>query len=227
VLLGSAQGVFWTRADGAGEPQPLDPAEKRNLNVWSITSDGKWLAYTVGATQGEIVPLSEENGQLRAGKPESFTGNEPAFSPDSKWLAYTSSVGGPQGGKGKGRGREQGTQLYVRAFRPGSSPEPTRVPIANNGGEPKWLPDGHTLLYRSGDRIMAVTYTVKGEEFIPARPSVWIDQLGGTGWDLDPSNSKRVAVVTEEEEVPRTPVHEVVMLLNFFDELRRRAPTGK
>jgi hypothetical protein len=74
---------------------------------------------------------------------------------------------------------------------------------------------------------MAVTYTVKGEEFIPARPSVWIDQLGGTGWDLDPSNSKRVAVVTEEEEVPRTPVHEVVMLLNFFDELRRRAPTGK
>jgi len=73
-----------------------------------------------------------------------------------------------------------------------------------------------------------VTYTVRGEQFIPDKPSVWIDKLPGTMWDLDPRNSKRIAVVTKEKstEAPEAE-HEVVLLLNFFDELRRRVPLTK
>jgi hypothetical protein len=56
---------------------------------------------------------------------------------------------------------------------------------------------------------------------------VWIAKLGGTDWDLSP-DGKRVAVVTivEATEAPKQE-HEIVTLLNLFDELRRKVPVGK
>jgi hypothetical protein len=51
--------------------------------------------------------------------------------------------------------------------------------------------------------------------------------FGGTPFDLAP-DGKRVAVLTpvESAEAP-TRDHEVVLLQNFLDELRRRVPVGK
>jgi hypothetical protein len=71
---------------------------------------------------------------------------------------------------------------------------------------------------------MAVSYSVNGDSFVPEKPRVWIDKLGGRDWDLAPDGS-RVAVMTPvtSTEAPK-PDHEVVLLLNFFDELRRRVP---
>ena len=56
---------------------------------------------------------------------------------------------------------------------------------------------------------------------------MWIEKLGGLAWDLAP-DSKRLLVVTpvESVEVPQ-PQHEVVILQNFFDYLRQKAPVGK
>ena len=150
-------------------------------------------------------------------------GNEPSFSLDTKWLAYTSAVGGADGGlPGQPKRR---IQLYVSAFHPGAASESARIPISVNGGEPKWLPDGRTLIFRSGDQIMAVDYTVKGEEFIAGKPRVWIEKLGATEWDLDPRSTNRVSVVIPEEApAAAKPDHEVVLLLNFFDYLRQKVP---
>jgi hypothetical protein len=79
---------------------------------------------------------------------------------------------------------------------------------------------------------MAVKYTVKGDSFDAERPTVWAPKLGGVGgvrsaWDLAP-DGKRVVVLTpvESAEAPKQE-HEIVMLLNFFDELRRKVPVGK
>jgi hypothetical protein len=81
-------------------------------------------------------------------------------------------------------------------------------------------------MYQSGNQIMATSYAVKGDTFVPDKPRVWIARLGGTSWDLAP-DGRRVVVVTplESAEAPKQD-HEVVFLLNFFDELRRRVPTG-
>jgi hypothetical protein len=53
-----------------------------------------------------------------------------------------------------------------------------------------------------------------------------IAKLGGTDWELSP-DGKRLAVVTivEDTEAPKQE-HEIVMLLNLFDELRRKVPVG-
>ena len=74
---------------------------------------------------------------------------------------------------------------------------------------------------------MAASYAVKGDTFVPGKPRVWIAKLGGTQWDLAP-DGKRVVVMTavDTEEAPK-PEHEIVMLQNIFDELRRKVPVAK
>jgi hypothetical protein len=67
---------------------------------------------------------------------------------------------------------------------------------------------------------------VNGGTFVAEKARVWIAKLGGTQWDLAP-DGKRVVVLTpvESAEAP-TQDHEMVFLLNFFDELRRRVHVG-
>lgn len=51
--------------------------------------------------------------------------------------------------------------------------------------------------------------------------------FGGTNWDMAP-DGKRLAVLTPVKS-PESPKQEreVVLLENFFDELRRKVPAGK
>jgi len=207
-------GIFWTRADGAGEPRPL--TETKNFEIpWSFAPDGKRLAYfeAAGTPQIWTVPLEESNGQLKAGKPEQFLKSQfadgsPAFSHDGKWLTYISNATGSN-------------EAFVRAFPDTGG----RWQISNNGAiQAVWSPNGRDLLYQSGDQIMAVGYTAKGDTFVAEKPRVWLAKLGGAFWDLAP-DGKRVAVITPVD-TPQAPKqdHEIVLLLNFFDELRRRVP---
>jgi hypothetical protein len=83
------------------------------------------------------------------------------------------------------------------------------------------------VLNQSGDQIMATSYRANGDTFVPEKPRVWITKLGGTERDLA-RDGKRVAVLTPVESAGTpTPDHEVVFLLNVFDERRRRLPAKK
>lgn len=59
------------------------------------------------------------------------------------------------------------------------------------------------------------------------KPRVWLAKVGGDQWDLAP-DGKRVVVRTPVD-APQAPKqdHEIVLLQNFFDELRRLAPASK
>jgi hypothetical protein len=220
VFSSAGNGVFQARADGASQPHALAP-NKPNQFPGSFTPNGKRLAYTEFAGNNQIwtVPLEDQGGQLKAGKPEQFLKSSfndvfPEFSPDGRWLAYQSN--------------ESGTyEVYVRAFPPPSSGPVRKWQISNSGGTvPRWSRNGHELMYRSGDQIMAARYTVNGDTFVAEKPRVWIAKLGGTQWDLAP-DGKRVAVLTpvETADAPKQE-HEVVFVEHFFDELRRRVPVG-
>jgi Tol biopolymer transport system component len=224
VFISLLGGMFWTRADGAGQPQPL--TQSKNLQLpSSFAPDGKRLAYMELSQSGAspqiwTVPIEDDGSQLKAGKPVQFLQSQfdddfPEFSPDGRWLAYGSNESGKN-------------EVYVRPFPPLASRQGGKWEISNGAGvAPHWSPNGHDLLYRAGDQIMAVSYTVKGESFVAEKPRVWLAKLGGTEWDLAP-DGKRVAVVTPAA-APETPKldHEVTFLFNFFDELRRKVPAGK
>jgi serine/threonine-protein kinase len=224
VFNSIGKGIFQVRSDGAGQPQAL--SEGKLQTPWSFAPDGKRLAYfeVTGNTQIWTVPLEEQGGRLKAGMPKQFlksnsTDISPTFSPDGRWLAYTSNDSG----------RDEG---YVRAFTPPPSNsgggQGGKWQISNSGGTgSRWSRIGHELMYRSGDQIMAAGYAVKGDTFVLEKPRVWIAKLGGTQWDLAPDD-KRVVVLTavDTAEAPK-PEHEIVMLQNIFDELRRKVPVAK
>jgi eukaryotic-like serine/threonine-protein kinase len=103
--------------------------------------------------------------------------------------------------------------------------------VSSGGGDfPVWSRNGRELFYQAPNGIMVVSYTAKGATFVPDKPRLWSDHrifnaFGNRGYDLAP-DGKRFAVLEppEGEQKPETHVN---ILLNFFDEVRRRAPAGK
>jgi serine/threonine-protein kinase len=214
--------VWWIRSDGAGNPLKLLTNQSVPVPS-SFTPDGRWLAYhdQDSATGQDLwtLPLDLSNPESpNAGKPQSFLrsgANEllPRFSPDGRWIAYRSDESGAN-------------EIYVRPFPAASA---GKWQISNGGGlYAFWSKNGHELFYESSDnRIMVVNYTVASGSFVPGRPRLWLDQrlftLGTSNLDLAP-DGKRFAVLTAPEAAgEKTSVH-VTMLLNFFDEIRRRVP---
>jgi Tol biopolymer transport system component len=162
--------------------------------------------------------VTETKGQLTAGTPEPLINSEyaeqtPMFSPDGRWIAYSTNRSGQQ-------------EVYVRAFPRPASGQVREWPISNDGGaRPHWSLDGR-LLYQSGEQILSVRYTVDGDTFIPApgKPQVRVEKLGGQDWDLAPDG--RIAVVTPVDTAETTPPESTfVFLLNFSDHLRRQTPS--
>ena len=225
IFFGSETGgMFWTRSDGAGQPQPFTQS-KNPQRPWSVSPDAKWLGYIElahGQQQIWIVPIENQGGQWQAGKPERFLKTEveeinPVFSPDGQWVAYHSAEAG-------------GMEVFVRPFPAPASGQGGKWQISKgNTGPPVWSRNGHELFYPAPDgAIMAVSFSIKGDVFVADKPRVWLAKAPPAG-NLEVSpDGKRLVVVTpvETEEAPRAE-HEVVFLENFFDELRRRVPLGK
>ena len=222
VFLRIAQGIFQARADGASPPQVLR-GSKTDPYPWSFTPDGKRLAYFEGLGNSQLwtVPLEDQGGALKAGTPElflksNFPDRAPSFSPDGRWLAYSSNESGRN-------------EVYVRTFPPPASGQGGKWQVSNNGGErPRWSRTGDELVYQSGDQLMTVRYSVNDTTFVADRPRVWIASLGGASdWDLAPDGTRVAAVIPEASTQAPQQEHEIVMLQNFADELRRKAPVGR
>jgi hypothetical protein len=155
----------------------------------------------------------------KPGKPELFlrTPNDesvPRFSPDGRWIAYRSNYSG-------------NNEIYVRPFPAAGG---SRWQISVGGGlYGLWSNNGHELFYETTDyRIMVVDYRAEGASFVAGKPRPWSDKqlfyTGALNLDLAP-DGKRFAVLAQSENTgaEKGSVH-VVMLQNFFDELKRRIP---
>ncbi len=217
---GGAQNLYWMRADGAGEATRL--TESNNVQLpSSFSPDGRRLAFVEVSAQTNYdlwtLPLDGvESGHPKAGKAEiflqtPFANSAPMISPDGKWLAYRSNESGSE-------------EVYVRRF-PGPG---GKWQISTGGGDwPVWSKKGSELFYRSREGVvMVASYRANGEAFVASKPRRWAEKKDvGQLFDLAP-DGKRFAVVQEGASDQKGPQH-VVFLLNFFDELRRRAPVER
>lgn len=226
IVFQAQEGMFWTRADGVGKPQAL--IQSKIIAIpYSFTPDGRRLAYTdlSPATGYDIwtVPIDSDGAGLRAGKPEPFLQTpfdetQAAFSPDGRWVAYSSTDSGTY-------------HVYVRAFPDNGG----KWPVSNQGGtQPMWSRTGRELFFRSqDDQIMVAGYTVNGDSFVPDKPRVWSEKrtanfgnLVPTA-DLAPDGKRIAAIMFSERPEDQQSRHHVIFLENFFDEVRRRVPVSK
>jgi Tol biopolymer transport system component len=225
-----APGIYWIRADGAGEAQRMTETNGGIVIQYphSFSPDGKLLAFSQSGfgTPAEIwiAPIEGDRDHPRLGKAEAFLHNsfsqwDPAFSPDGHWLAYESNESGSY-------------EVYVRPF-PGPG---GKSQISTGGGlYPVWSRDGRKIFFVAPDqRIMVADYVARGDLFTAGKPQVWsqknLVEIGGNyPYDVGP-DGKRFAVVLNPgatQEQDQRSLDSVTVLLNFFDELRRKVPTGK
>jgi serine/threonine protein kinase/Tol biopolymer transport system component len=225
---GQGLGMWWIRVDGSGGPQRLMESAK----MQSATSfSGANLAFeqVSPTSDADLWTVSIEGAYAdhpKAGAPEPFLRTSSAegnavFSPDGRWLAYTSDESGV-------------SQVYVRPFRPDVPSESgSKTQASTEGGSsPMWSRTERELFYTSGDRrIMVVSYSTEGDSFLPNKPALWTQfevmtpaatlHMARSSVDLAP-DGKRFAVLVPANAEPLKPQTHINVLLNFFDELERR-----
>jgi len=178
----------------------------------SVSADGRYLAYghiAVSAKTGWdvwILPLFGDRKPFAYLRRE-FSEFFPAFSPDGRFLAYTSDEAG-------------GQQVYVVSF-----PEPRgRWQVSASGGsQPRWSRDGRELLFASGDNtLMSAEIRIRGLSLEvgairPLFPLGVVSQLGNV-YDLAP-NSKRIVVLGPIERDSGEPL---TLVINWTADLPRK-----
>jgi len=222
-VLGESQSLYWISADGASDAQRLTDDKIRRV-PFSFSPDGKRLAFSQegggGGGQSEIwtAPVESGSDRVRLGKPELFLrnifGGSSSFSPDGSWMAYSTDETGR-------------LEVYVSPF-----PGPGRKwPISSGGGSrPVWSSNGRELFFLTPeDRIMVVSYTAKGNAFAADKPRLWSEKrllrLPTIGHDVAP-DGKRFAAILNADGTAEPIAPQLIVLLNFFDELRRRVPVS-
>jgi hypothetical protein len=167
-----------------------------------------------------VLPMdgSEEAG-WKAGPPASFLSTplpegEPMFSPDGRWVAYSSLESGSR-------------QVFVRPF-PGPG---ERWQVSTAGGRaPRWSRARSELLFLGADGIiMTVTYSASANTFRSDRPRPWMDtRTVRPGlidyFDIHPDGQR---VAAPPIEAPEDRPDTLACVFNFFEELRRAAPARR
>ena len=220
---GSSFGLWWVRADGAGEPQQLLESQAF-VAPSSISPDGTRIAFHEWTIQTGwdiwTLPIdASDPDHPKPGRPKRFLGSpqdevSASFSPDGRWIAYTSSESG----------------IWGVSVRPSSGlGGPWRID-SSGWSFPFWSRDGRTLYYlRANYGLMEVAYSEQKGAFVAEEPRPWSPKSGmskATDFAMSPDGKRAIAVV--EPEVPSVQESnvQVTFLLNFFDELRRRCPAA-
>jgi len=138
----------------------------------------------------------------------------PDLSPDGRWLAYKSDESGRY-------------EIYVQPF-PGPG---GKWQVSTDGGDrPIWARNGRELVYRSGRRLMAVEVTTS-PTFRAGTPKALFDwpffrpTRGDLPW-FDAAPDGQRFLMTKFPEAQAT-VPQLHVVMEWFEELKRRAPPGK
>ncbi|HUR36999.1 MAG TPA: protein kinase [Terriglobales bacterium] len=222
---GGSPNLYWSRSDGTGEAQRLTESKHTQFpGGWHPS--GKFLAFTQSdpktAVDIMILPMEgDDKSGWKPGKPTVFLNGPfaefwPSFSPDGRWLAYSSNETGRN-------------EIYVRPFPAGEG----KWQVSSEGGQhATWSKNGKELFYRGNvtGEIMVAEYKVAGNSFQADKPKVWTNAGLGIQFlrnlALHP-DGKRFAILKNPEGQVVEKHDKLVMVENFLDELRRIAPTGK
>ncbi len=213
---GIRSSIYWKAADGSGIAEELTSAPGLFPTPHSWSPDGKVLTFTTlqQQTSSDIWVFSLEGER----KPQLFQGTRfrewhPMFSPDGRWIAFTSNRSGRD-------------EVYVKAYPAGSGL--TRI-STEGGSQPLWGVDGKELFYRNGRKMMVVAvgtaapFTASPSRFLFEGPYLGgINSALARNYDISP-DGRRFAMI----KGAATSLRQLNVVQNWFEEIKRLVPTGK
>ena len=149
---------FMRGADAREPERPLlfDP---RQVHEVAFSRDGRWIVYRDGGG-GTSDLLAVRRGGDTTRVPlitTPFSESQPALSPDTRWLAYTTlETGRPQ--------------VRVRPFP--NTRDGNWLVSPNGGSEPVWAHSGRELFYRDGDDNLVTVPVTLGPTFVFGAPRI-------------------------------------------------------
>jgi Protein kinase domain/WD40-like Beta Propeller Repeat len=209
------ENLFWQPYDGSSPMERLTTSEYDQYpSSWS--PDGKTVALveTHAYTDYDIAMLDTGSGRVTPFLNSQFREMWPEFSPDGRWIAYTTD-------------ESERYEVYVRAF-PGPG---MKQQVSSGGGHmPLWARDGKRLFYRWWDQVWAVDIQTD-VGFTAAKPRLVFEKpgygFGGPARSYDVSLDGQRLLMVKTEQMKPAPVTEMVLVQNWFEELKRLAPGGK
>jgi serine/threonine-protein kinase len=213
VVFQSRSGLRRIDADGGGTSHAIPGTSSADYPT-SILRDGDTLALTrirpdtsadlhVLSLRGESQPRALLNTAAYEGGAQ--------FSPDGRWMAYVSSETGQM-------------EVYVRPF-PGLD---RKWQVSTEGGtHVRWSQYGRELVYRNGNKMMAVGVSTTPELTL-STPLMLFDQRYEFGpaatlanYDVSPDGQRFVMV--RNQSGPDV----LNVVLNWFEELKAKVPVKR
>jgi Tol biopolymer transport system component len=217
-------GIYVSAATGGGARRVLRLESSADFQrVTSISPDGKWAILErtqEGLARLLLLPLGAEGVEQpeSAAKqllPSDSLASGASFSPDGRWIAYVA--------RGSGR-----TEIQIRPF----APDGTLGPATFVGVSPStvvyWTGldrDGAPVLTYAETRDRLVSVTVRGGPSVSIsepRPAFDLSKIEPGINGITPLPGGRLLITQQSEEEMGTA--KVLVVLNWFDELRRLAP---
>jgi serine/threonine-protein kinase len=208
-------GLWQSRADGTGAPRLL----LADIGAYQARTgpDGAWLVFRT--VSGPTAQPTDDILGFRPGvdtvavplvaTPE-FSEQSPTFSPDGRWLAYSSDRSGTR-------------EVYVSPF---PDVESARVTVSRNGGlGPQWAHSGRELFYVDGGGALVAAEVEAGSQFrvlssrtlFPVRGAFY-NGVGTDFYDVAPDGQRFLMIRATGGAVGNT---RHVLVLNFFEEIER------
>ena len=221
ITLGGRRISLWDIDRGTESDLIEEGNDPKRLGSWS--SDGGTLAYTsLTPPQEDIYAVTPGEGEPQPVVATDAREHSPVISPNGEWIAYVSDQSGQ-------------AEVWVARF-----PEGTGQELISDGGgdEPLWSRDGRELFFRGANEdapglaLTVVTISVADELdigppqvlFPVSSPSenerFRIGGNSGPSYDISPDGSRFLMI----KESTGPPLTEIIVVQNWFEELKRLVP---
>jgi len=204
--------LFWQDSDGSVGMERLTTSDYTHAPN-SFSPDGQLLAFVevTPQTGRDIWILGLSDRKAKPFLRTQYEETAPRFSPDGRWLAYSSDESGRR-------------EIYVRPY-PGPG---GKWQISTEGGqEPVWNPNGRELFYRSASAMMAADLETK-PGFSARKAKVLFEgpylQTSGSFPYYDVSPDGRRFLMLKAVESQASTAKEINVVLNWWEELKEKVP---
>jgi Tol biopolymer transport system component len=199
----SAFDLYRKPAGASGQKDVLwkDGLRKRPTD-WS--RDGRFFLYSViDASEKDediwALPLRDANPTPTKYLATEFIEAGGRFSPDTKWVVYTSNISGRE-------------EVYVSPF-PDAAAAPAQMVSTEGGAQARWRPDGRAILYLSPDHTLMEVEVVRDAPFTVGIPKPLFQaplasqpaDPDGLIWDVSP-DGQRFLLNRGSDQAPPVPL---------------------